>query len=168
VVYKPISEWNIGTRPVNARAGNTGKLVDLVREKAKQVAIEKNIETLFIDGPPGTGCPVISSVTGTDKAILVTEPTQTAFHDLKRIIEVVNNFKVKPFVVVNKYDLNLEMASVIEDWCQQNSIELAGRLPFNEAVVAAMVNCKSILEWQPDSGFSAEIRSILHKVITKK
>jgi MinD superfamily P-loop ATPase len=139
---------------------NSGKLVNVVRDKAKKTAGEKGIETIIIDGPPGTGCPVMSSVTGADKAILVTEPTKSGFHDLKRIFELAENFNVSISVVINRFDLNLNVTLKIEEWCRLFSIPVIGRIPFDKEVVDAMVNCQSIVEWRPHSAVSHEIRHI--------
>lgn len=143
---------------------NSGKLVNIVREQAKKMAVENNVTTIIIDGPPGIGCPVISSVTGADKAILVTEPTKSGFHDLKRIWELTENFKVKTYIVINKYDLNHEVSLKIEEWCCNLSIPVIGKIPFDRQVVEAMLHCKSIVEWKPNSATSKEIRNIWNTI----
>lgn len=143
---------------------NSGKLVNMVREKAKEVAKEYNLENIIIDGPPGIGCAVISSITGVNHVLIVTEPTISGLHDLKRTLEVVTKFNLKPWVVVNKYDINNEMTQQIESFCIGSGIDIAGKLPFDSSVVDAMVNCKSIVEWLPDSDFSKEIARIWNKI----
>jgi MinD superfamily P-loop ATPase len=162
------SQWYVGTyrngRMVHARLApgeeNSGKLVNIVRELARKMAVEYNAATIIIDGPPGVGCPVISSVTGADRAILVTEPSMSAFHDLKRIFELTENFKVESFVVINKYDLNYEVTLKIEEWCCNLRIPVVGKIPFDKQIVEAMLHCKSIVEWKPDSATSQVIRNI--------
>ena len=144
---------------------NSGKLVNVVREQAKKTAHETGWDTIIIDGPPGTGCPVISSVTGTNKAIIVTEPTNSGFHDMKRVLEITANFKVKSYVVINKYDLNETITSKIESWCAENNIPVAGKIPFDEQIVEAMINCQSITEWKPESETSKGINSIYNKIL---
>ncbi len=139
---------------------NSGKLVNVVREQARQMAVQNGLETIIIDGPPGTGCPVISSVTGANKAVIVTEPSLSAFHDLKRILQVTANFKIESYVVINKYDLNEVITRQITDWLHDAGIPLAGRLPFNREIVNAMLQCKSIVEWMPDADISNKIRNI--------
>ncbi len=143
---------------------NSGKLVNMVREKAKQVATENNLKNIVIDGPPGIGCAVISSITGVDHVLIVTEPTISGLHDLKRTLEMVSKFNLKPWVLVNKFDLNADMTNEIEMYCTQNNVSIAGRLPFDSVVVDAMVNCKSIIEWAPDSEFSKELSSIFKRI----
>jgi MinD superfamily P-loop ATPase len=144
---------------------NSGKLVNMVREKAKQVAAENKLNHIVIDGPPGIGCAVISSVTGVDHVLIVTEPTISGLHDLKRTLEMVSKFNLKPWVLVNKFDLNADMTNEIEMYCTQNNVSIAGRLPFDSVVIDAMVNCKSIVEWAPDSEFSNKLKSIWNKIV---
>ncbi len=137
---------------VHARLGiaeeNSGKLVSLVREKAKEVAIEENRDLIIIDGSPGIGCPVIASLSGVDYAIVVTEPTLSGLHDAKRVIEVGKHFKIKTKLIVNKYDLNADMAANIELFCRNNDIEVLGRIPFDKHIVDAMVEGKTVTEYK--------------------
>lgn len=93
------------------------------------MAKQESVETIIIDGPPGTGCPVISSLTGVKKAVIVTEPSNSGFHDMKRIIELTANFKVKTYLI-NKWDLNPLISQKIETWAEQASIPVVGKLPF--------------------------------------
>lgn len=145
---------------------NSGRLVNVVREKAKKVAREEGIDTIIIDGPPGIGCPVISTITGVDQVVVVTEPTLSGLHDLKRMLEVTSNFSLKTNVIINKFDLNSEMAVAIEEYCNQKNIKVIGKIPFDPQVVEAMVNCQSIIEYAPDSEVASLIRSAF-EMITK-
>lgn len=145
---------------------NSGKLVNVVREQTRKVLKEMGSEIIIIDGPPGTGCPAISSITGVNKAVIVTEPTCSGFHDMKRILDLTAGFKIKSYVVINRYDLNEEVTKQITDWCLSNGYVVLGKLPFDTRVVDAMVNCKSIIEWMPDSEISLKIKSIYRDIIT--
>ena len=138
---------------------NSGKLVNIVRDKAKMIAKAENIDTIIIDGPPGIGCPVISTITGVDHAVIITEPTISGMHDLKRTIEITTKFNLKTWVIINKYDLNSDMTNQIEMHCNSVNIKIAGKLLFNPQVVDAMVNCKSVTEYAPTSDFANEIKS---------
>ena len=142
---------------------NSGKLVNKVREKAKQIASKENIHVIIIDGPPGIGCPVISSITGVDAAVIVTEPTISGISDLKRTLDVTSKFQLKTWVLINKSDLNKDMSSRIERLCEDLGVAVAGKLPFDIQIVEAMVNKKSIVEFNKDS----EIVKILEKVYKK-
>ncbi len=136
---------------VHARLGiaeeNSGKLVSLVRQQAKELAEKQKCEYVIIDGPPGIGCPVIASLSGTTCALVVTEPTLSGLHDAKRVIEVANHFNVPIKLVINKYTLNLDMTEQIEKYCLRNNISIAGKIPFDKIFVETMVQGKTILEY---------------------
>lgn len=170
------SRWYIGNyrngKIVHARLApgeeNSGKLVNVVREQARQTAKETGFESIIVDGPPGTGCPVISAMTGVNKVIIVTEPSNSGFHDMKRVLELVENFKIKSYVLINKYDLNEELTKGIETWCDEQNITLVGKLPFYAPMVHAMLKGESIIEHMPDSEVSKEILSIYNTVFNEK
>lgn len=133
---------------------NSGRLVQMVREKAAELAEKSGISTIILDGPPGIGCPVSSTITGTDKVVMVTEPTLSGFSDLKRVADMVSHYKIKRYVIINKYDLNPELTKQMADWCRSQQITIAGYLPFDEAVVKAMVNLMTVTEYDPGSEIS--------------
>lgn len=143
---------------------NSGKLVNVVREQARKIASMTGLKTIIIDGPPGTGCPAISSLTGTSKVIIVTEPTRSGFHDLKRIVELTSDFKIPSFIVINKHDLNNELTLQIEEWCLKINIPVIGKIPFDAKIVEAMLHCKSIMEWAPESTAAEEIAAVYSQV----
>jgi MinD superfamily P-loop ATPase len=145
---------------------NSGKLVSMVRDEAKRVAAEKGMNTLLLDGPPGIGCPVISTVTGVDKIVIVTEPTMSGLADLKRVHEVARKFSGEVGIIINKYDLNEAMADRIEGWCAAQGSTLLGRLPFDRRVTEAMVAGKSITEMHPETEISNSINVIWNKLIS--
>jgi MinD superfamily P-loop ATPase len=169
------SYWYIGNyrngRMIHARLApgeeNSGKLVNVVRENARKSARETGFDTIIVDGPPGIGCPVISAVTGANKAIVVTEPTNSGFHDMKRVLEITSNFKVITYVVINKFDLNESISDKIKNWCKENNIPVIGRIAFDTQIVEAMIHCQSIVEWMPESETSKEIISIYNTVCKK-
>jgi MinD superfamily P-loop ATPase len=147
---------------------NSGKLVNMVREKAKQTAKENGLETIIIDGPPGIGCPVISTITGVSKVVIVTEPTISGLHDMQRTVGIVQKFNLRACVIINKYDLNLSMSAKIKSWCKENNITMAGVLPFDINMVKAMVQGKSVTEFNPDINISKKIKTIWNKIINQK
>lgn len=167
------SRWHVGKYRnglmVHARLSpgeeNSGKLVSEVRDYAKKIALKNNSSLIIIDGPPGTGCPVISSLTGTNKAVIVTEPTKSGFHDLKRITELTNSFGIKTYIVINKYDLNPDLSAKIEEWCNSSSLPVIGRIPFDKQFIDAMINCKSVIEWAPSSQITQEIKNIWKTIV---
>ena len=146
---------------------NSGKLVNVVREKAKQTAGKYGLDTIILDGPPGIGCPVISTITGVDKVVVVTEPTISGLSDMKRAIEVVHKFNIPSFVIINKYDLNQAISMQIEDWCIHNNVIVVGMLPFDRQITEAMIEAKSIIEFNPESEISKKIITIWNRIVNQ-
>ena len=145
---------------LNIGEENSGKLASAVRQKARELAEDK--EYIIIDGPPGIGCPVIASIGGTNLALIVTEPTLSAIHDMKRILEVANHFRVKAVVCINKYDINTELSNEIEKYCMENNISIVGRISFNNIVTKAMADGKSVMDYSKEK-VSDEIKAVWEK-----
>ncbi len=125
----------------------SGKLVTVVRNNAKTLAEKKKKDLIIIDGPPGIGCPVISSISGVDLVLIITEPTLSAIHDLERILGVAYHFKIPAVVCINKYDINLDNTEKIENYCKSNSIDIVGKLPYDNIVTEAMIQEKTVVEY---------------------
>jgi len=143
-------------------ADTSGKLVSEVKKKASAMAKEKNKEWILIDGSPGIGCPVIASLTGSDMAILVTEPTLSGFADLKRVIEVVKHFKIPAGLVINKFDLNEKISDKIEAFCQKEDIELLTKIPYSRIIVESLQ--KGQLFVDNDSDLREKMLSVKEKL----
>jgi MinD superfamily P-loop ATPase len=139
---------------------NSGKLVTLVRQNARRLSEKENSDFIIIDGPPGIGCPVIASVSGVDLGLVITEPTMSGIHDLQRALQLIQHFNVKPLVCINMYDINNGNTNKILEFCEENSIKVVGKIPFNQKVTEAMVNGKTIIEYAPESEVSKEIKKI--------
>jgi len=146
---------------------NSGKLVNVVREKAKQTAVKYGLDTIILDGPPGIGCPVISTITGVDKVVVVTEPTISGLSDMGRAIEVVQKFNIPAYVIINKCDLNQAMRMQIEEWCSRNNVSVAGKLFFDRQITEAMIEAKSIIEFNPESETSTKIKTIWNRIVNQ-
>ena len=140
---------------VHARLGiaqeNSGKLVAAVRQQAKHIADEHGLDYIISDGPPGIGCPVISSLSGTSLALLVTEPTLSGMHDLERVLSVCRHFGVTALVCINKYDLNEENTWQIESNCLRHGVEIAGKVPFDNVVTDSIVQGIPVVEYSDGS-----------------
>lgn len=162
-----VSETRFG-KMTHARMGpgqeNSGKLVTTVRNKAKAIAKENQADFVINDGPPGIGCPVISSVTGTGKVLLVIEPSVSGLHDAGRLIELVKGFNIPQFAIINKFDINLEMSIKIEAFLNSERIPLLGKIPFDTDMVLAMIEKKSIVEYAPESVVAKQIGEVWHKL----
>jgi MinD superfamily P-loop ATPase len=145
-----ISETSYGPF-VHARLGigeeNSGKLVTVVRKKAVEIANEKNLGLILIDGPPGIGCPVTASLTGVNLVLAITEPTLSGIHDLERILKLSTHFKIPSMVCINKFDINLENTQQITSYCESNGSRLIGKIPYEPKVVEALVSRKTLMEY---------------------
>ena len=130
---------------------NSGKLVATVRQQAKKIAEEGGVDLIISDGPPGIGCPVISSLSGTDLALLVTEPTLSGQHDLERVIGVCRHFNVPVLVCINKYDINDANTRKIEAYCQSQGIDIGSKIPYDSMVTEAMIHGKTVTEYNPNA-----------------
>ena len=138
---------------------NSGKLVAVVRQNAKLIAEKESLEYIITDGPPGIGCPVISSLSGANLALLITEPTLSGIHDLERIIGVCRHFGIPALVCINKCDINEENTQRIERYCLDQGVELAGKIPFDNVVTEALVKRLPVVEYG-DSRVSREIEKL--------
>jgi len=136
---------------VHARLGiaeeNSGKLVALVRQNARDLAKKNGLDLILVDGAPGIGCPVISSLTGATAVLVVTEPTLSGIHDMKRVVELTEHFRIPAFVCVNKFDLNVELSEQVEAFCRERRLKLVGRIPYDTVVTKAMVQGKTVVEY---------------------
>ncbi len=154
---------------VHAKLGigedNSGKLVTKIRDIAIKTAKERELDVVLIDGPPGIGCPVISTLTGVDVALMVTEPTLSGMHDLHRLMELAKGFKLKSYALINKFDLNPEVSNQIAELCEREGVELLAKLPFNRDFVDAMVNQKTLVEYAPDSGLTTQLKQVWNRLL---
>lgn len=141
----------------------SGKLVSDVRQRASELALECGMDTVIIDGPPGTGCSVIAAITGADLVLVVTEPTISGIHDLERVVQVAQHFRIPVLVCINKCDINMELSQTISAYCEDNEINVAGMLPYDKSPVDAMIDGKSVVEYI-DNDFSSKIRSLWTEV----
>lgn len=145
---------------------NSGKLVALVRNQAKVLTGKSGKTLVLVDGAPGVGCPVISSVTGADHVVIVTEPTLSGMHDMKRALELVQGFNIPASVVVNKYDIAPEMGQQIQQWCLEKQTPVLGFIPYDEAVTRAMVHGRCVVEFE-DGEVSKAIGRIWENLISR-
>jgi len=153
-------EWMISesrTGPmVHARmhpaSENSGKLVSLVRREARRIAGEENRQLIITDGPPGIGCPVIASITGADQVLVITEPTLSGEHDLKRVLSLTRHFKIETAVCVNKWDLNPGMTSRIENAARSAGATVTGRVRYDPGVTKAQMQELTVVEHDVPSG----------------
>jgi MinD superfamily P-loop ATPase len=162
-----ISETRFGPM-VHARLGiaeeNSGKLVALVRQEAKKLCEQKGLDLIITDGPPGVGCPVIASLGGASAVLIVAEPTLSSRHDMQRVVELTQHFKVPAMVCVNKYDLNLELTREIENFAEDKRLPFVGHIPFDPIFTQAMVKGQTIFEYNTNSEAGESTKQIWQKI----
>ncbi len=136
---------------------NSGRLVSELKKEARKLAGEMGRDLILCDGSPGIGCPVISSLSQANLAVIVTEPTPSGLHDLERVASLCEHFRIKVAVIVNKHDLNPDHTAAIEELCRARGYVLAGRLPHDTVVTEAMVARKAVTELE-DEHFGRRVR----------
>ncbi len=158
-----ISETRFGDM-VHAQMGpgeeNSGKLVSTVRTKSREIAREKGLDYIINDGPPGVGCSAISSISGVDLVVLVTEPTLSGLSDAKRLIRLAQSFNIPVVGVLNKADINKEVANQIIGYFTSENIPVLAQIPFNKDIVEAMILGKTVVEYDKHSFVSSEIMKV--------
>jgi MinD superfamily P-loop ATPase len=153
-VEKVAGEWYLSRTRVGPMAHallrpgeeNSGKLVAVVRKAAQALAAEGDLPLILVDGPPGVGCPVISSVTGAAAVLIVAEPTLTGIQGFARAAELAAHFNVPAAVAVNKYDINVENAAALAREAERRDIPVVGRVPYDGAFTAAQRERKTVVE----------------------
>jgi len=146
---------------------NSGKLVTLVRQKARAQAEDQQAELLIVDGPPGTGCPVIAAIGGADHLLIVTEPSLSALHDLQRAVQLAAYFKIPCSVCINKYDINENVVKKIQDYCDEHNVKIVGKIKFDKSMVAAQLEKQTLIEYSNNEA-TDEIQTIFNKLFKEK
>jgi len=164
-----VSNIRSGAKMVHARLGigaeNSGKLVARVKNEAKDLASKNSKALVLVDGSPGIGCPVVSSLSGANYIVIVTEPTVSGLHDLKRLRELIVKFRLPSGCIINKADLNEGYRDKILEYLKNEKMDILGTIPYDEKITAAMVQGKSILEDEYSGTETAErIREIWNEI----
>ena len=142
---------------------NSGKLVQQVRERAEQEAKNREKDWVVVDGPPGTGCPVMSALTGVDFAVLVTEPTVAGSHDLKRVVELAGHFSIPVGMVVNKSTINPEGTEELREFAEERNIRYLGEIPYDKEVVTSVADLEPYACTRDDH-IAEELKSVWKKI----
>ena len=146
---------------------NSGKLVTLVKQNARLLALDTACQVVIVDGPPGIGCPVIAAAAGADLALVVTEPSLAGIHDLMRALETTNHFHIPALVLINKADIYPEGTAQIEALCAALDVEIIGSIPFDPAVTTAMINGEPVTAYSPEAPASQAMRAAWQTVAAR-
>lgn len=160
IEFRPVKsgDWYRSTTPfgslIHARLGiaqsNSGRLVTLLRQQARKLSAERGNSQIIIDGPPGIGCPVIASITGAGFVLLVTEPSLTAFHDLKRVLELIRHFDIACGICINKFDINPDLSAEIEKFADRNDVPVLGKIDFDPTITTAQINKSNFVDYSTE------------------
>jgi MinD superfamily P-loop ATPase len=155
---------------VHAKLGiaeeNSGKLVTLVRNTAKKIAEKEHRDIVIVDGSPGIGCPVIASITGADLVLIVTEPTLSGEHDLERVTELAQHFKIPAIICINKSDLNPAISNRIVKNARAKGYSSVGNIRYDKMVTKAQIAKAAVVEYT-NLPIAEDIISIWKNVLTK-
>lgn len=148
---------------LNPGAGNSGKLVTQVKAKARAAARENKLDLMLIDGPPGTGCPVIATISDASLVLVVTEPSLSGIHDLERILELTKHFGIDAIVCINKWDINAKNTDMIKKMIDSMGVALAGCIPYDSDFTRAQILATPVVACS--NGYAAgQIKRIWGKV----
>ena len=143
---------------------NSGKMIARLRDIADEEMATANVDLQILDGPPGIGCPVLSTVTGVDRVVIVCEPTLSGISDLQRACQVAHSFCRDIKVVINKCDINAANAGNIRRFCAERNIPVVAELPFDRRLVEAQIHCQSIVTYAPDSECASALREAYKEI----
>jgi len=146
---------------------NSGKLVTVVKQNARLMAMDTYSQLILVDGPPGIGCPVISTIAGANLVLVVTEPTSAGIHDMKRVLDLAYHFRLPALVCINKFDIYPAGFEHIVNYCDQHQIEVVGSIPFDETVTRAMIEGEPVTVYQPAAPASLAISRIWLEVFSR-
>jgi MinD superfamily P-loop ATPase len=135
---------------------NSGKVVVETKAEAEKLPHE----IMIMDSAPGTGCPVIASLSDVDFVILVTEPTPSALSDLEKVLKVVEYFNKEFALVINKWQLNPKFSKKIENRFRG---KILGKISFDKEIYRSIANFKPIIETNLKA--KKEIEAIYKKLI---
>lgn len=156
---------------VHAKLGigeeNSGKLVSEIKTYARNLAKIENAELIIVDGSPGIGCPVIASISGASYVVVITEPTLSGLHDAERVLELTRHFRINAGICINKFDINPDMARKIEEFCLKHSFDILGKIPYDKIFTKAMIQEKTLIEYDETSKVSQEIKKIWQTIEEK-
>ncbi len=109
---------------------NIGEIKTIPLLKALKKKVDRNKEVI-LDAPPGTSCPVIETIGGSDYCILVTEPTPFGLHDLKLAVDVVRLMNIPFGVIINRDGIGDEKA---EQYCREEGIAILMKIPYSREI----------------------------------
>jgi MinD superfamily P-loop ATPase len=119
-------------------------------------------QTVILDAPPGTSCPVVEAVRGADFALLVTEPTPFGLHDLRLMVELVHELDIPAGVVINRDGIgNAE----VDRFCAGAGLPVLMRIPFERVIASGIAQGRTLVEICPEYG--AQFRKMFAQIVSQ-
>ena len=146
---------------------NSGKLVTMVKQNARLLAMDTGSQMVIIDGPPGIGCPVISALSGADMLLIIAEPSSAGIHDMERVLQLARHFQLPCVVCVNKADIYPAGKNKIINYCEHNQIDVIGEIPYDEAVTLSLIQGKPVTVYSPTAPASLAMKQIWSEVTAR-
>jgi len=131
---------------------NSGKLITRIRTAASAIAKENDIAYIIIDGPPGTSCQAISSITGVDLVVAVIEESLSGLSDYRRLAELIQKFSIPHIVLLNKGGFNREIEDRILQSVEEFGGRIVGSIPFDQKIPQALQELRSLADMDEYKG----------------
>ncbi len=125
---------------------NSGHVVSILLQRARQVAAARASDLALLDGPPGIGCPVHATLAGATAVLLVAEASRLGLHDVERALAVARPFTDRLGLLVNRADLWPEGTRLLERLAASQGLDLVARLPFDRRVPELLAQRRFLLE----------------------
>lgn len=122
--------------------------VPVIRQLKKWVAPQAG-QVVIYDAPPGTSCPVVETMRGSDWVLLVTEPTPFGLHDLRLAAEVTAQLGIPAGVIVNREN---GPYPPLETFCAEHNLPVLLRIPFERQIAEGVAQGKTLIEIHPEYG----------------
>jgi MinD superfamily P-loop ATPase len=122
--------------------------VPIIRQ-LKKWAVSQPGQAVIRDAPPGTSCPVVETVRGSDYLLLVTEPTPFGLHDLSLAVQVAGELGIPAGVIVNREN---GYYPALEAFCGEHNLPVLLRIPFERVIAEGVAQGKTLVEIHPEYG----------------
>ena len=155
--------WHMVSAKLEVGEHNSGLLVSRVRIRAQELAVEQGADLLLVDGAPGIGCPVVSSLVGADAALIIAEPTPESLRGALRVLEVARHFGLKAASVLNKADIS-SFAKEAEAKLDRMGAPVLARIPYDRHVVDALAQARPVVEAFPSSKAASALLELTARV----
>jgi len=132
--------------------------VPVIRQ-LKKWAVSQAGQVTIRDAPPGTSCPVVETVRGSDYLLLVTEPTPFGLHDLRLAAQVAGELGAPAGVIINREN---GPYPEMDEFCGHQQLPVLLRIPFERAIAEGVAQGKTLVEIHPE--YTAVFRRMIQQI----